>query len=83
MSNMALIMCLDPVFFLHHAQLDRIWWRWQAIRPARKLEYEGAASHGSEKMADVTDELDMGVLAPMIPVSDVLDAASGTLCYTY
>lgn len=19
----------DPVFFLHHAYLDRVWWRWQ------------------------------------------------------
>jgi tyrosinase len=78
-----LINCVDPVFFLHHTQLDRIWWRWQASRPARKFEYAGAASHGSEKPATTSDELDMGGLARMIPVSAVLDAANGMLCYTY
>jgi tyrosinase len=79
----ALTNCVDPAFFLHHAQLDRVWWRWQATRPTRKMEYAGAVSHGSEKSAEVSDELDMGGLAPTIAVAEILDAASGLLCYTY
>ncbi|KAJ5708715.1 hypothetical protein N7488_008516 [Penicillium malachiteum] len=32
----------DPVFFLHHAYLDRLWWRWQqADLPARLYDMGG------------------------------------------
>ncbi|OOF98341.1 hypothetical protein ASPCADRAFT_205583 [Aspergillus carbonarius ITEM 5010] len=26
----------DPVFFLHHAQVDRVWWSWQLLSPERR-----------------------------------------------
>ncbi|KAF2676443.1 Di-copper centre-containing protein, partial [Lentithecium fluviatile CBS 122367] len=64
----------DPVFFLHHGQLDRVWWRWQAERSTRRMEYAGISSHGSERLARISDELDMGGLAPGIAVSEVLDS---------
>lgn len=32
----------DPVFFLHHANLDRLWWEWQQLdSPARLEEMSG------------------------------------------
>ncbi|PVH93604.1 Di-copper centre-containing protein, partial [Periconia macrospinosa] len=73
----------DPVFFLHHAQLDRVWWRWQAVKVKRKMAYAGLAARGSESRAETSDLLDMGGLAPMLPVSEILDTTSGLLCYTY
>lgn len=27
----------DPIFFLHHTWLDKIWWQWQAVDPATRL----------------------------------------------
>lgn len=32
----------DPTFFLHHANLDRLWWKWQTMDlPARLLDMGG------------------------------------------
>ncbi|KAG2011132.1 tyrosinase central domain-containing protein [Coprinopsis cinerea AmutBmut pab1-1] len=27
----------EPLFYLHHANVDRIWWKWQHINPAKRL----------------------------------------------
>ena len=27
----------DPIFFLHHAWLDRLWWLWQSAAPDTRL----------------------------------------------
>lgn len=27
----------DPIFFLHHANLDRLWWRWQQANLTARL----------------------------------------------
>jgi tyrosinase len=36
----------DPVFFLHHAQVDRLWWIWQQKDPMnRMMEYLGPAEN--------------------------------------
>ncbi len=31
----------DPLFYLHHAWIDRLWWNWQVKDPARLLEIGG------------------------------------------
>lgn len=75
---------VDPVFFLHHAQLDRLWWVWQnRDHGKRKMMYDGVVADGSEVRADVDDRLDMGGLAEGIVVRDVLDVEGGVLCYRY
>jgi len=74
---------VDPVFFLHHAQLDRLWWKWQHAKPGRLREYNGESSHRSGKEASLQDQLEMGVLAPAAEVGSVIDARSGILCYSY
>ncbi|KAH8724982.1 hypothetical protein GQ44DRAFT_772714 [Phaeosphaeriaceae sp. PMI808] len=73
----------DPVFFLHHTQLDRLWWTWQNRTPARKTMYTGFAAAMSNQTAVVTDLLLMGGLAPDIRVEQILDTQSGLLCYKY
>ena len=78
---------LDPVFFLHHTQLDRLWWIWQRAEPQniekRRREYLGKAAHNSKQHASLTDVIPMGGLAPDINVSDIMDTDSGPLCYRY
>ncbi|TVY13044.1 Tyrosinase ustQ [Lachnellula arida] len=73
----------DPVFFLHHAQLDRLWWKWQHAEPGRRREYNGASSRHSKEAASLQDQLEMGALAPKIAVEEVIDTQSGILCYEY
>ncbi|TVY36278.1 Tyrosinase [Lachnellula subtilissima] len=73
----------DPVFFLHHAQLDRLWWKWQHAEPGRRREYNGASSRHSKEAASLQDQLEMGTLAPKIAVEEVIDTQSGILCYEY
>lgn len=31
----------DPMFFLHHTNLDRLWWEWQAVNSSRVTDMGG------------------------------------------
>ncbi|KAI0405660.1 putative tyrosinase [Xylaria palmicola] len=74
----------DPIFFLHHAQIDRLWWKWQSQDlETRELAYNGPSRHNSSTLAQLTDELEMGGLSPNIPVSSVMTTKNGLLCYKY
>lgn len=74
----------DPVFFLHHTQLDRLWWTWQQRKPQQRLtEYGGKARHNSSKAATLEDIIPMGDLAPDVEVSSIMDTMGKLLCYKY
>ena len=75
---------IDPVFFLHHTQLDRLWWTWQQKDSQnRKWQYRGLAAHNSTDPASLNDIIPMGGLAPNIKVSEIIDTESDLLCYIY
>jgi tyrosinase len=73
----------DPLFFLHHANLDQLWALWQEQDPKRLSDY-GAVS-GEEFTSNT--ELSMGLFAPVKLVKDVMDTlnrnGNGTLCFKY
>ena len=72
----------DPIFFLHHAQVDRLWWLWQqADLEVRGMEYES----GLDWMPPVglDDRLQMKGLAKDVRVRDVMSTTAGGLCYGY
>ncbi|KAI8946359.1 putative tyrosinase [Xylaria longipes] len=74
----------DPIFFLHHGQIDRLWWKWQSEDlKMRALAYDGPSRHNSSIAAQLTDQLEMAGLAPDIPVSSVMTINNGLLCYNY
>ncbi|EMC93898.1 hypothetical protein BAUCODRAFT_36350 [Baudoinia panamericana UAMH 10762] len=74
----------DPVFFLHHTQLDRLWWEWQQRQPNNGTDlYYGHKERHSMEMASLDDEIDMMGLAPRVQVKQVMDTEGGILCYTY
>ena len=51
----------DPVFFLHHTNLDRLWAQWQQRDTAHRLHaYNGRASNDTNAVATLSDVLDMG-----------------------
>jgi hypothetical protein len=60
----------DPIFFLHHANVDRLWNRWQVLHPDLANTYNG----GNAKPTDKLDPY------PAI-VSDVFDTKR--MCFQY
>ncbi|KAI8805523.1 hypothetical protein BJ742DRAFT_819879 [Cladochytrium replicatum] len=63
----------DPIFFLHHAYIDHLWWYWQTTCPSWANNFApssvGSSSH---------------VLTPYSEhVTDVMSTLDGPFCYTY
>jgi len=73
----------DPIFFLHHVQLDRLWWLWQREDPQRLLAYNGKAKDHSAQSASLDDPVNMNGLAPDVAVSKMMVAEASGLCYRY
>ncbi|KAF2761943.1 monooxygenase [Pseudovirgaria hyperparasitica] len=79
----------DPLFFLHHAQVDRLWWLWQQESPlVRTREYAGIRTQDQldgviPPGAQVTDLLHMAGLASDIKVEELLTTQNRRLCYRY
>ncbi|KAK8097638.1 Tyrosinase [Apiospora kogelbergensis] len=75
----------DPLFWLHHVQLDRLWWLWQEEDArARQNDYsESEQQPSSSGPANLADVLQYEGLARAIRVGDVMTTESGPLCYRY
>jgi tyrosinase len=69
---------VDPVFFILHAQIDRIWWRWQQYDlPRQENQYKGKYAPMSEQQANIDDMMFIGGLAPDVKVSELMNIPSG------
>jgi len=74
----------DPLFFIHHAQVDRLWTKWQGRNKARLWDYGGnTVQNSTVDVAELGDDLDMLGFAPTRPVWSVMDTLKNGLCYTY
>jgi len=76
----------DPAFWLHHAQIDRIWWIWQNQDfKNRQNVISGLKSLIDPTAGDGTldDWLEMGVLGTGTTIRDTTSTASGPFCYIY
>jgi tyrosinase len=78
----------DPVFFMHHAMLDRVWWLWQAIHPAQAKTIAGTITimnRPPSRNATVDDLVEMNYLnIEGLPISSLLDTLGGEpFCYIY
>lgn len=78
----------DPLFFVHHVQIDRLWWLWQHQDPDKR-NHEFFGPLGSENPAlqegtgSLEDKILMLGLAQDVSVHDVLTTNSEILCYKY
>ncbi|CAE6443473.1 unnamed protein product [Rhizoctonia solani] len=77
----------EPLFWLHHTNVDRWWWKWQHLNNSvNALQYTGNTLRGSSVL-DATAQDFMPFLGLMgvddLPVSDVLLTNTSKLCYTY
>jgi len=80
----------DPIFFLHHANLDRLWWSWQRVNlGTRLMEISGPELIMDYSGPNVTlaFPLTVGVNGADLTVGDVMNikgcGATGALCYDY
>jgi tyrosinase len=72
---------LELMFFLHHAQIDRLWWQWQQRDLADGLSlYGGSFKSKSERRAGLDDVILGGDLAPSVKVRDVMNIQSDFFC---
>jgi tyrosinase len=77
----------DPVFYLHHAMIDRVWWIWQMQDlPSRLTQVAGPVAGSRSRQGKGTDLVDLGVNAPAVAINDLLDTMGGLdgqMCYIY
>lgn len=72
----------DPIFYFHHAMLDRLWWIWQMQDPDNRIDAQVTLGGTNPDR-----KLDMKWLAPdVIPVleaHDGLGGHGGAFCHVY
>ncbi|KAH7334421.1 hypothetical protein B0J17DRAFT_720827 [Rhizoctonia solani] len=74
----------EPLFFLHHTQIDRLWTIWQGRNETRLHDYAGnTVQNGTANTASLDDKLFTLGFAPEEDVEDYMDTLSNGLCYTY
>lgn len=77
----------DPIFWLHHANLDRVWWSWQARDLGKRLRdisgpmvlQDWDNAQGGNVTLDFP--LSLGYNGWDAKISDVMDIDD--LCYSY
>ncbi|KAH6561184.1 hypothetical protein BASA60_011553 [Batrachochytrium salamandrivorans] len=75
----------DPVFFLHHANIDRLWAIWQEQDPNNMNDFSGPRRPSSPfNHATLEDHVFMLGLSGDLRVKDVMSTTSGgRFCYKY
>ncbi|EUC67370.1 tyrosinase tyrosinase: common central domain protein, partial [Rhizoctonia solani AG-3 Rhs1AP] len=82
---------VDPLFFMHHNNIDRLWALWQGRDEQRLKDYAGNTVQGQSPtdgsrypLATLNDTVDIGMSGfPPIQVRDLMDTQGPTLCYKY
>jgi tyrosinase len=76
---------IDPLFYLHHANLDRVWAMWQDMDLEVRLRDISGYSSFFAPFVNVTldYQLNYSTLAPPIAIRDVMNTRGTTLCYEY
>ncbi|KAM0721000.1 hypothetical protein Q7P37_003285 [Cladosporium fusiforme] len=77
----------DPVFFLHHAMIDRVWAIWQALDSESRQD----AIFGTETLnnsppsreKELTDSIAFGFAGQNEIFGDLMDTLGGKFCYRY
>jgi tyrosinase len=80
----------DPVFYLHHAQLDRLWWIWQLQDLEKRLldlaKTRTMMNNPPSANGTLDDLANLGVLGGDVRVRDLMSTMGGLdgkLCYVY
>lgn len=80
----------DPVFYLHHGMIDRVWWIWQTLDVQKRTGAEGISGTGTfmnqppspNTTLDTTIDLGYAAGSP-IKMRDLMSTTAGPFCYIY
>ncbi|MCJ1396714.1 hypothetical protein MMC18_009606 [Xylographa bjoerkii] len=61
----------DPIFFLHHTQLDRLWWQWQQSNADQEVQPTSKKRNEFKSISYFDNVLDMGTLAANVTVVSI------------
>lgn len=76
----------DPAFYLHHAQLDRVYWIWQMLDFANRqtvADTNTLVNQPPSANTTVDDWLEVDPLAPRVQIKEMMNTVGGKLCYIY
>lgn len=83
----------DPLFFMHHSNVDRIWKSWQELDESHLYDFAGNTDYywdtgmRSGIPAQLEDPLLYGGVGALgsenLKIKDVMDTTEWPLCYTY
>ena len=79
---------VDPVFFLHHAMVDRVYWLWQALHKEKANTVAGTITLNNNppsRNTTLEDLIQMNYLSvEATPIGDLTDTLGAKpLCYIY
>jgi tyrosinase len=78
---------VDPVFWLHHAMVDRVYWLGQALHSFQAHTVAGIIkifNNPPSRNTSVDDIIDLGVNTAPIAIGNVLNTLGGDpMCYIY
>jgi tyrosinase len=71
----------DPIFWLHHSNLDRLWHSWQAINPKDRM-HDIVSPEVDISGGNITTDylLRVGFTGTTIPIQDVMDVTAWPWC---
>lgn len=80
----------DPAFYLHHSMIDRVWWIWQMLSPAKRM-YSDLALMGTNTFLDIPasanttfdDYVEYGWAGEKQQIKDLMSTLDGPFCYVY
>ncbi|KAI0271790.1 Di-copper centre-containing protein [Russula aff. rugulosa BPL654] len=79
----------DPLFYMHHGTIDKIWSDWQNRNPASASSFFGGSSDNAEFPTGGPPYLSLDSIIPTdglfpeVTIGDVLSTTGGYLCYVY
>ncbi|GJC82977.1 tyrosinase-like protein orsC [Colletotrichum liriopes] len=77
----------EPVFFLHHAQVDRVYWIWQMLDFANRQDIFGTLTlqnNPPSRNATLDDLVDVSPLGGPVKLRDLMSTVGGSpFCYVY
>ncbi|EAU83695.1 monooxygenase [Coprinopsis cinerea okayama7 len=75
----------DPLFYLHHGNLDRIWWKWQSADLANRLNAISGPTTQRPPFTNVTLNFMMPYtsLIPPLAVREIMDIEAEPSCFQY
>lgn len=84
----------EPLFWSHHANIDRVWWMWQMLDPETRVGNVSTAIRGSLTLNDIYEPHGNGTLTDLqnvgfvqaglqVELGALLDNTAGILCTVY